>query len=148
MIVGYSAVGWSENLDAFSLALKVEGLKPHTISCYVRDVQRLGESVDWIPPAKVTAKHVRRHVEALHRQVSAKTVHEAQLGIRRFFKYLVCNVKPSVFERHDYHKFFKYSLSFFARRFIAYKNQFARVVAILRAKMERLDTENTNFHIN
>ncbi len=87
--VGYSAVGWSENLDAFSLALKVEGLRPHTISCYVRDVQRLGESVDWIPPAKVTAKHVRKHVEALRKQVSAKTVHESQLGIRRFFKYLV-----------------------------------------------------------
>lgn len=42
--------------------------------------------------------------------------------IRSFFKYLVCNVKPSVFSREDYHKFFKYSLSFFARRFIAYKN--------------------------
>lgn len=42
--------------------------------------------------------------------------------IRSFFKYLVCNVKPSVFDRTDYHKFFKYSLSFFARRFIAYKN--------------------------
>ncbi len=89
MYVGYSAVGWSENLDAFSLALKVEGLKPHTISCYVRDVQRLGESVDWIPPAKVTARHVRTHIEALRKLVSAKTVHESQLGIRRFFKYLV-----------------------------------------------------------
>lgn len=89
MFVGYSAVGWSENLDAFSLSLKVEGLKPHTISCYVRDVQRIGESVGWIPPAKITAKHVRTHVDALRQQVSAKTVHESQLGIRRFFKFLV-----------------------------------------------------------
>lgn len=60
MFVGYSAVGWSENLDAFALSLKVEGLKPHTISCYVRDVRRLGDSVDWIPPAKVTSGAVRR----------------------------------------------------------------------------------------
>lgn len=40
-------------------------------------------------PANVTAKHVKKHVEALRKQVSAKTVHESQLGIRRFFKYLV-----------------------------------------------------------
>ena len=68
--------------------------------------------------------------------------------IRSFFKYLVCNVKPSVFDRTDYHKFFQYSLSFFARAFMAYKNQFRHVVAILRAKMERLETEDTNFFIN
>jgi hypothetical protein len=37
--------------------------------------------------------------------------------IRSFFKYLVCNVKNPVFDRADYHKFFKFSLSFFALRF-------------------------------
>ena len=68
--------------------------------------------------------------------------------IRSFFKYLVCNVKPSIFERDDYHQFFKFSLSFFARRFLAYKNLFKNVCAILRAKMDRLDTENQTFYIN
>ena len=68
--------------------------------------------------------------------------------IRSFFKYLVCNVKPSVFERDNYHKFFKYSLSFFARRFLQSKNMFRNVCAILRAKMDRLDTENQKFEIN
>ena len=42
--------------------------------------------------------------------------------IRSFFKYLVCNVKPSVFDKDDYQKFFKYSLSYFASCFIIYKN--------------------------
>jgi len=42
--------------------------------------------------------------------------------IRSFFKYLVCNVKNPVFDRKDYHKFFKFSLSFFSLRFGAYKN--------------------------
>jgi len=57
-------------------------------------------------------------------------------------------VKPSVFEREDYHTFFKYSLSFFARRFMAYKNQFRAVHCILRSKMERLDSEMSKFEIN
>ena len=78
-------VGYVGHLDSFALALKVEGLKPHTISCYVRDVQRLGESVGWIPPARVKAKHVR----LLSAQVAPKTVHETQLGLRRFFRFLV-----------------------------------------------------------
>ena len=68
--------------------------------------------------------------------------------IRSFFKYLVCNVKPSVFDKEDYHEFFKYSLTFFARCFICYKNQFRNVVSILKAKMQHLDQECTSFEIN
>jgi len=68
--------------------------------------------------------------------------------IRSFFKYLVCNVKPSVFNREDYHNFFKYSLSFFAMVFIRYKNMFSNVCAIIRSKMDRLDSENQQFFIN
>ena len=36
----------SERLfQSFQLALEADGLRPHTISCYVRDVQRLGDYV-------------------------------------------------------------------------------------------------------
>ena len=49
--------------------------------------------------------------------VDIKIVQIIYVVIRSFFKYLVCNVKPSVFDRNDYHKFFKFSLSFFALRF-------------------------------
>lgn len=58
----------------------------------------------------------------LRDQVDIKICQIIYVVIRSFFKYLVCNVKPSVFERTDYHKFFKFSLSFFALRFQAYKN--------------------------
>lgn len=68
--------------------------------------------------------------------------------IRSFFKYLVCNVNNSVFDRDNYHKFFKYSLKFFTTRFQAYKNFFKNVHAILRNKQKKLETEQTNFKIN
>ena len=84
----------------------------------------------------------------LQSQVDIKICQIIYVVIRSFFKYLVCNVKPSVFERTDYHKFFKFSLSFFALRFQAYKNQFGDVYAILRTKMERLDQEKSKFYIN
>ena len=38
-----TAVDYVIYLDSFALSLKVEGLRPHTISCYLRDVRRLGE---------------------------------------------------------------------------------------------------------
>jgi hypothetical protein len=66
---GDSAVGWSAYLDSFALALKVEGLKPHTVSCYVRDVRKLGDSTDWLPPSQIKAQHVRAHVDVLREQV-------------------------------------------------------------------------------
>ena len=59
--------------------------------------------------------------------------------IRSFFKYLVCNVNSSVFERHHYHKFFEFSLKFFEVRFKAYRNYFAGVSAILTQKMKKLE---------
>ena len=67
--------------------------------------------------------------------------------IRSFFKYLVCNVKNPIFDRQDYHKFFKFSLSFFALKFQSHKHVFKRCYAILRSKMERLETEQARFMI-
>lgn len=80
-------------------------------------------------------------------QVDIKICQIIYVVIRSFFKYLVCNVKNPVFDRGDYHKFFKFSLSFFALRFQAYKNQFRHCYAILKSKMERLETEQAKFMI-
>ena len=41
-----TAVGSSVLVRAFRLALSVEGLKPKTISDYVREVERLGTFLD------------------------------------------------------------------------------------------------------
>lgn len=84
----------------------------------------------------------------LSKAIDLKICQIVYVVIRSFFKYLVCNVKPSVFDKRDYHQFFKYSLSYFARCFMNYKNQFSHVVVILKAKMERLDQESTSFEIN
>ena len=85
---------------------------------------------------------------AIAPQIDLKICQIVYVVIRSFFKYLVCNVKPSVFDKSDYQAFFKYSLSYFARSFMGYKNQFRGVVAILKAKMQRFDEENAIFEIN
>ena len=78
-----TAVGYVGYLDSFALALKVEGLRPHTISCYVRDARRLGESTGWICPSKLNTDHVRSYIDWLSGRVVPKTVTEAQHGLRK-----------------------------------------------------------------
>ena len=76
-------------LDSFALLLKVEGLRPHTISCYVREARRLGEHTNWLPLAKLGTEHVRSYLAWLSGRVAPKTVAEAQFGLRRFFRFLL-----------------------------------------------------------
>ena len=45
-----SAVNWAAYIESFSLVMKLEGLRPHTISSYVRDVRRMGELMEWQSP--------------------------------------------------------------------------------------------------
>ena len=84
-----TAVNYVIYLDSFALSLKVEGLRPHTISCYVRDAYRLGERSGWVAPSELTPTHVRRYIEWLTSRVQPSTVTAAQLGLRRFFRFLV-----------------------------------------------------------
>ena len=83
-----TAVGCSVLLRGFRLALSVEGLRPHTIGNYCRDVERLANYVDK-DPHTVSATDIREFTLQLQTELSPKTVHEAQLGIRRFFRFLV-----------------------------------------------------------
>ena len=76
-----------------------------------------------------------------------KIVQIIYVVIRAFFKYLVCNIKEPVFERNDYSKFFRYSIKFFTDRFALYKNEFATVHKILKAKeikLEKMNEEEIN----
>jgi site-specific recombinase XerD len=84
-----TAVGSSVLVRAFRLALSVEGLKPKTISDYVREVERLGTFLDGRPFETVTGTDVREHIVNLGDHLSAKTVREAQMALRRFFQFLV-----------------------------------------------------------
>ena len=86
---------------------------------------------------------------ALDMDIDLKICQIIYVVIRSFFKYLVCNVKPSVFERTDYHRFFVFSLSFFAVKFMQHKNRFKQVCKIIKAKMIKLkQVGDTKFHIN
>ena len=84
-----TAVGSSVLVRAFRLALSVEGLKPKTISDYVREVERLGTFLNGRPFETVTGTDVREHIVSLGDRLSAKTVREAQMALRRFFQFLV-----------------------------------------------------------
>lgn len=67
--------------------------------------------------------------------------------VRSFFKYLVCNVTNSVYNREHYHKFFVYALKFFEERFCAYKNYFGPECRIMKQKIKKLETEKADFQI-
>jgi hypothetical protein len=68
--------------------------------------------------------------------------------IRSYFKYLVCNVRDTVFERSGYNEFFVFSLKFFTDCFASYKGEFSRVHRILRAKQAQVATEQQEFYID
>lgn len=84
-----SADNYAIYVDSFVLALKVEGITPHTRSCYARDVLRLGERSGWISPVKINATHIRNYIDWLSGRVKPSTAKIAQLALRRFFKYLL-----------------------------------------------------------
>ena len=85
----HTAVGYSVLIRGFRLALGVDGLKPHTISNYCRDVERLADYYPDHHPASITPTEIRAHVLGLREERSPKTVYESQLGLRRFFRFLV-----------------------------------------------------------
>ncbi|MCH7739765.1 MAG: site-specific integrase [Chloroflexi bacterium] len=84
-----TAVGCSPLIKSFQLSLIADGLKPHTISCYIRDVERFLNYFGKSDPLLVTPDDTREFVSWMQSERSAKTVHESQLAIRRFYKFLV-----------------------------------------------------------
>ncbi len=80
----------SERLfQSFQLALEADGLRPHTIACYLRDVRRFWAYVEPPEPGVVTSDDVRKWVKHLTTFLSPKTVKEAQMGLGRFFRFLI-----------------------------------------------------------
>ncbi|UCH86564.1 MAG: phage integrase N-terminal SAM-like domain-containing protein, partial [Dehalococcoidia bacterium] len=84
-----TASGFSALLRGFRLALTVEGLRPHTIHSYLRDVERFTESVDGRSPRSISPNDIRAYIATLQDGRAPKTVREAQLALRRFFRFLV-----------------------------------------------------------
>ena len=84
-----TAVGSPTLIRAFRLALQVDGLRPHTITNYVRDAERFARWMGERPQASTTPDDVRTFLSEFQVGHSPKTVHETQLGMRRFFRFLV-----------------------------------------------------------
>jgi integrase/recombinase XerC len=85
----YTAGGFSALLRGFCLALTVEGLRPHTIHSYVRDVERFTEWADGRSPRSISPNDIRGYIVTLQNDRAPKTVREAQLALRRFFRFVV-----------------------------------------------------------
>jgi integrase/recombinase XerD len=75
--------------ESFELSLKADGLRPHTIACYVRDIRKFWEFAQPADPKSVTSDQIRKFVTSLKGKLSPKSVHAAQISVRRFFKFLI-----------------------------------------------------------
>ncbi len=84
-----TAVGFPVLIQAFRLALTVEGLRLHTVHNYTRDVERFASHFQGRKPSSISALEIRNYVATLQDHLAPKTIHEAQLGLRRFFRFLV-----------------------------------------------------------
>ena len=83
-----TAAGFSDFLRGFRLCLTVEGLALSTVGNYCRDTSRFGDFLGNCHPSSVTPDDVKAFLADFQTTHSAKTTREAQLAIRRFFRFL------------------------------------------------------------
>jgi len=88
MRAAHSATGFPALLRAFRLALLAEGRSPKTIANYLRDVEAFFRRHP-LPPRAISPGLIRSHLAQLQEGRSPKTVREAQIALRRFFRFLV-----------------------------------------------------------
>ena len=85
----HRAAGFPVLLRGFRLALTVEGLRPKTVNNYLRDVERFTEWVGGRSARSISPGDIRAYVATLQEGHAPKTVRDAQLALRRLFRFLV-----------------------------------------------------------
>ena len=85
----HTAGGFPVLIRAFRLTLSVEGLRPHTIHNYTKDVGRFASYFQHRRPKSITTSDLRTYISSLQENYAPKTVYEAQLALRRFFRFLL-----------------------------------------------------------
>ena len=65
--------------------------------------------------------------------------------IKSFFKYLVCNLRNSVFCKDDFAQFFQFCLKTFVLHFKSHSNEFSQMIKIMEAKMLKVKTNGIMF---
>ena len=81
-----TAVGFPVLIRAFRLTLTVEGLRPHTIHNYTKAVERFATHFQHCKPKSITTSDLRTYIATLQEIYAPKTVYEAQLALRKFFR--------------------------------------------------------------
>ena len=84
----FKADGYSELIQSFQLSLQVSGLKPQTIKHYTSDTKKFLENCSPVTPDHISPNQVREYLDSLRVRVSPKTVYEAQLALRKFFRFM------------------------------------------------------------
>lgn len=84
-----TAGGFSTYLRGFELSLRVGGARPSTVSHYYRDVRRFGQAMTDRSPESITSAQITEYLAEFQSTHSSKTTREAQLAIRRFFRWLL-----------------------------------------------------------
>lgn len=84
-----TAGGFPVLIRAFRLTLTVEGLRPHTIHNYTKDVDRFVHHYQGRKPKSITTSDLRTYIATLQEIYAPKTVYEAQLALRKFFRFLL-----------------------------------------------------------
>ena len=85
----HTAVGSPVLIQAFRLALTVEGLRPRTVQNYVGSVSQLAAHLGDRALDAATPDDIREFTAAVRGRCAPKTVHEVQLGLRRFYRFLL-----------------------------------------------------------
>lgn len=83
-----TADGFFSLSRAFRLYLQVEGLQPRTIKAYTREVGAFGRELGDTRLNAVTTADLREYFNAMGTTRAPKTVREAQLALRRFFRFI------------------------------------------------------------
>ena len=85
----FKAVGYSKVLYGFDLALEVSELKTRTIQHYISDTKKFLEYYSALSPLEITSLHIRQYLTLLKYRLSAKTVYELPIALRKFFQFLL-----------------------------------------------------------
>ena len=85
----HTAGGFPVLIRAFHLTHTVEGLRPHTIHNYTKDVERFAHYFREPKPKSITTSDLRTYIATLQKSYAPKTVYEAQLALRRLFRFLL-----------------------------------------------------------
>ncbi|MQF48552.1 hypothetical protein FIM08_01415 [SAR202 cluster bacterium AC-647-N09_OGT_505m] len=79
----FKAVGYSEILYGFHLALEVSGLRPTTIRHYISDTKKFLEYYSEAPPLEITTTHIRKYLDNILLIASISTPCQYESGYWR-----------------------------------------------------------------